>query len=86
MKAIGVVRNIDHLGRFVIPKEIRKTMNIKEGDPIEVFTEDDRIILKKYAPACIFCGELEGVIQFQKTLICPHCIKAIAAHADTIQE
>ncbi|MBQ7325494.1 MAG: AbrB/MazE/SpoVT family DNA-binding domain-containing protein [Clostridia bacterium] len=86
MKATGIVRQIDNLGRFVIPKEIRETMNIESNDSLEIFTEDDRIILKKYAPACIFCGEVEGVIQFQKKLICSHCINAIAAHADSIQE
>ena len=51
MKATGVVRRIDDLGRIVIPKEIRKTLRIKEGDPLEIFTEKDGdIILKKYSP------------------------------------
>lgn len=51
MKATGVVRRIDDLGRIVIPKEIRRTLRIKEGDPLEIFTEKDGdIILKKYSP------------------------------------
>ena len=51
MKATGVVRRIDDLGRVVIPKEIRKTLRIKEGDPLEIFTEKDGgIVLKKYSP------------------------------------
>ena len=86
MKATGIVRKIDDLGRFVIPKEIRKTMHIKEDDPLEIFIDNDCIILRKYSPACIFCGETEGVVTFQKAQICPQCISSIAAHADTIQE
>ncbi len=51
MKATGVVRRIDDLGRIVIPKEIRKTLRIKEGDPLEIFTDKEgEIILKKYSP------------------------------------
>ena len=51
MKATGIIRRIDDLGRIVIPKEIRKTMHIREGDPLEIFTEKDGdIILKKYSP------------------------------------
>ena len=51
MKATGVVRRIDDLGRVVIPKEIRKTLRIKEGDPLEIFTDKEgEVILKKYSP------------------------------------
>lgn len=51
MKATGIVRRIDELGRVVIPKEIRKTLRIREGDPLEIFTDrDGQIILKKYSP------------------------------------
>ena len=51
MKATGIIRRIDDLGRIVIPKEIRKTMHIRESDPLEIFTErDGDIILKKYSP------------------------------------
>ncbi len=86
MKATGIVRQIDDLGRFVIPKEIRKTLNIECGDHLETFTENDRIILKKYAPACIFCGELENVINFKGKLVCSHCIESLTSHADTLQD
>lgn len=49
MKATGIVRRIDELGRIVVPKEIRRTMRIREGDPLEIFTEKDGIVLKKYS-------------------------------------
>ena len=66
MKATGVVRRIDDLGRVVIPKEIRRTLRIKEGDPLEIFTDKDgEVILKKYSPI----GELsEFAVQYAETL------------------
>lgn len=66
MKATGVVRRIDDLGRIVIPKEIRKTLHIKEGDPLEIFTDKDgEVILKKYSPI----GELsEFATEYADTL------------------
>lgn len=55
MKATGIVRRIDDLGRVVIPKEIRRTMRIREGDPLEIFTDSDgEVVFKKYSPV----GEL----------------------------
>ena len=51
MKATGIVRRIDDLGRVVIPKEIRRTLRIREGDPLEIFVDrDGEVILKKYSP------------------------------------
>ena len=51
MKATGIVRRIDDLGRVVIPKEIRRTLRIREGDPLEIFTDrDGEVIFKKYSP------------------------------------
>ena len=50
MKATGIVRRIDELGRVVIPKEIRRTLRIREGDPLELFTDRDELMLKKYSP------------------------------------
>ncbi|GAY77282.1 AbrB/MazE/SpoVT family DNA-binding domain-containing protein [Sporolactobacillus inulinus] len=60
MKSTGIVRKVDELGRVVIPIELRRTMNIKEGDPLEIFTEDERIIFKKYVPnmACQITNEV----------------------------
>ena len=50
MKATGIVRRIDDLGRVVIPKEIRRSCNIREGDPLEIFLQDDGVVFKKYIP------------------------------------
>ncbi|WP_195264515.1 AbrB/MazE/SpoVT family DNA-binding domain-containing protein [Clostridium sp. 1001275B_160808_H3] len=57
MKSIGVVRNLDQLGRVVLPKELRKSMDIQEGQPLEIYTEGEAIILKKYQPGCHCCGD-----------------------------
>ncbi|POO88702.1 AbrB family transcriptional regulator, partial [Clostridium sp. 2-1] len=56
MKSSGIVRNLDNLGRVVIPKEIRKVLGINEGDPIEIAKVNNDIVLRKYSKGCIFCG------------------------------
>lgn len=77
MKATGIVRTIDSVGRFVIPKELRRTMNISEDDALEVFVDDNNILLRKYNPSCIFCKNLDDVIEFEKQKICKSCIAKI---------
>ena len=75
MKATGIVRRIDDLGRVVIPKEIRRTLRIKEGDPLEIFTDrEGEIILKKYQPGCIFCNDARNVTLFKGKLVCDKCL------------
>lgn len=77
MKATGIVRQMDPLGRIVIPKELRRTFNIEEGDPLEIFVEGEQIILKKYQPACTFCGEAEDVVDYKGKKICKHCLEEL---------
>ena len=57
MKATGVVRKIDELGRIVLPVELRRTLNIGVKDSMEIFVDGDCIVLKQYRPCCIFCGD-----------------------------
>ncbi len=75
MKSTGIVRKIDELGRIVLPIEIRNTMDIKSRDAIEIFTDDDKIILKKYEPACTFCGNADNVVFYRNKLICRDCLE-----------
>ncbi|MBE6662636.1 MAG: AbrB/MazE/SpoVT family DNA-binding domain-containing protein [Ruminococcaceae bacterium] len=75
MKSTGVVRKMDDLGRIVLPIEIRKMMDIGEKDAVEIFTDGDKIILRKYQPACIFCGDAEDVVLFEGKKVCAACIK-----------
>lgn len=75
MKATGIVREIDDLGRIVIPSEIRKTLDLNRKDPMEIYLDGDMILLKKHMPCCIFCGEADDVILFKGKLICKNCVK-----------
>lgn len=78
MKSTGMVRKIDELGRIVVPKEIRRTLDIDNGDPLEIFVEGDHIILKKHDPACLFCGNPKNVIFFRGKLCCRDCLEELS--------
>ncbi|MDQ5983715.1 MAG: hypothetical protein RUMPE_00741 [Eubacteriales bacterium SKADARSKE-1] len=73
MKATGVIRPIDDLGRIVLPIELRKVMNLNSKDLLEIFVDGPQIILKKYHKSCIFCGENEDLIDFKGQCICEKC-------------
>jgi len=73
MKATGIVRQVDPLGRVVIPMELRKTMGIGEGTPMEIFVDGERIILQKYAPGCTFCGNPDGLKYIKGKPVCGEC-------------
>ena len=73
MKSTGIVRRMDDLGRIVLPIELRRTLGISEKDYLEIFTEHDQIILKKYEPTCVFCGSAEDVLLFKGKNICRNC-------------
>lgn len=74
MKSTGIVRKVDELGRVVIPIELRRTLGIGEKDALEIYVDGERIILKKYEPACIFCGNAEKVVYFKEKIICNECL------------
>ena len=73
MKATGIIRRVDELGRVVIPIEIRNQFNIVEKDPIEIYVDDSSIVLKKYQPNCIFCGNTENLVEYKNKLVCEQC-------------
>jgi len=74
MKATGIVRKVDELGRVVLPIELRRTLDIEEKDPIEIFVDENMIILKKYEPECIFCSNAGDVIVYKGKNICKQCM------------
>ncbi|HOE57357.1 MAG TPA: AbrB/MazE/SpoVT family DNA-binding domain-containing protein [Bacillota bacterium] len=74
MKSTGIVRKVDELGRVVIPIELRRTLHIEEKDSLEIYVDGEHIILKKYEPACIFCGNAKDVINYKGKNICPVCM------------
>lgn len=77
MKSTGMVRKIDNLGRIVLPIELRRVLEIDQDSSLQIFVEGDEIILKKYQPACVFCGEAKDVVQFHGRNICSACRAAI---------
>ena len=78
MKSTGIVRNIDELGRVVVPKELRRKLGIANTDPVEIFVEDDKIIIKKYVPVCHFCGGSQGLCEFMEKNVCTDCIAKLS--------
>ncbi len=78
MKSTGMVRRVDELGRIVIPIELRRNLGIDEKDSLEIYVEEDQIILKKYTPACSFCSNAEGITVFKGKNICKNCLAEIA--------
>lgn len=77
MRSTGIVRKVDELGRIVLPIELRRTLDIAEKDALEIFIDRANIILKKYEPACIFCGDAKDVINYRGKNICQACMKEL---------
>lgn len=75
MKSTGIVRKVDELGRVVLPMELRKVFDIKEKDALEIYVDNDKIIFKKYEPACIFCADAKDVINYKGKNICKTCLE-----------
>ena len=75
MKSLGMVRTIDGLGRITLPIEIRRMLDINTGDGVEMFSDKDRIILQKYAPSCLFCGEADDIVTYKEKKICKACLE-----------
>ena len=77
MKSTGVIRRIDELGRVVLPIEIRKTLSLTNRDTVEIYVEDEKIILKKYEPSCIFCGSIDTAKMVKGKMVCETCLEAL---------
>ena len=73
MKSTGIVRKVDELGRIVLPIELRRTLDIEEKDSLEIYVEEESIILKKHQPSCIFCSNVRGLITYNGKKICTAC-------------
>lgn len=74
MKSTGIVRKVDELGRIVLPIELRRTLDIDVKDALEIYVEGSHIILQKYEPDCVFCGDSKDVLRFKEKNICRKCI------------
>lgn len=77
MKATGIVRKVDELGRLVLPIEMRRVLDIAEKDMVEIYVEGENIILRKFQPFCVFCGSSEKLLEYQGKHICTDCARKL---------
>lgn len=77
MKPTGIIKKIDEMGRIVIPKPIRKTINAEIGDSLQFFVDGDSIIVKKYSLSCVFCGSESDLTELNEKHICAECISKL---------
>lgn len=76
----GMIRQVDELGRIVLPSELRERLGIHPGDGFEVFLDGDRVVLRPYRPGCVFCGEADGdMVPFRGAMVCRRCCSQLAA-------
>ncbi len=79
MKSTGIVRKVDELGRIVLPIELRRTLGIDDKDPLEIYVGDDgSVILRKYEPSCVFCGNAGDVLTYKGKNLCRDCLKEMS--------
>ncbi len=81
MKSSGIVRPIDNLGRVTLPIELRRALGLSEGTGLEICLDGKNIILRKFSPCCIFCGDADNLILYNDTHICRDCATAIGDEA-----
>lgn len=75
MKSTGIIRKVDELGRIVLPIELRRVLDIAERDELEIYMENDRIILQKFEPSCVFCASSQGLVTYKGKNVCQSCIR-----------
>ena len=73
MKSTGIVRKVDELGRIVLPIELRRNLDIAERDELEIYVENDRIVLQKFEPSCVFCASSYGLVNYRGKNVCAEC-------------
>ena len=77
MKTTGITRPVDALGRVVIPVELRRVLNIKTDDYLEIFVDGEYIMLKKFDASCVFCGSKENIKEIRDKNICESCVNEL---------
>jgi transcriptional pleiotropic regulator of transition state genes len=73
MKATGVVRRTDNLGRVTLPIELRQRFDLSRGDAVEIYTDNNNIIMRRFELSCIFCGSTKGITEFKGKAVCEKC-------------
>ncbi len=77
MRSVGIVRKVDELGRIVLPVELRRVLDIEEKDELEIFLDEDTIVLKKHEASCVFCSETQNLVEYRGRNVCKACIHEI---------
>lgn len=80
MKSTGIIRKVDELGRIVLPVELRRSLDIEVRDELEIYLENDRIILQKFEPSCIFCGSSRGLVTYHGKNVCQNCVHNLCTY------
>ena len=75
MKSTGIVRKVDELGRIVLPVELRRTLDIIQQDELEIYLDDDKIVLKKSEHCCVFCNSTHDLVTYHGRNVCMECIQ-----------
>lgn len=84
MKSTGIIRRLDELGRITLPIELRRSLGMDERESLEIYVEDNRIILEKYTPSDIFTGEEKDLIEYHGKLVSKKSIKELSKLAGLI--
>jgi transcriptional pleiotropic regulator of transition state genes len=85
MKATGITRQLDRLGRVSLPMSLRRTLGIETGDSMEIFVDGNAVVLQKYQPGCVFCGEAEGVKSWRGKVVCERCMTELVEQASLVK-
>ena len=83
MKATGIVRRFDENGRFVLPMDVRRMLDLDmPGDAVEVYLDGESVVLKKYNPSCLFCGEADDLVVYKEKRVCRKCVEKLVMLAE----
>ncbi len=78
MDGFGIVRKIDELGRVVIPKELRRSLSIENGDEVEIIFKGNYVAVRKFEPFCVFCADKENLEMYNGKYICKKCRESLS--------
>lgn len=79
MRATGITRRLDKLGRITLPMELRRSMEIGDSDLLEVFVEGNNIVMQKVERGCMLCGQVKDTVAFKAKRVCRNCLKDLHA-------
>ena len=80
LKPVGNITKVDKLGRILIPVNVRRMLGLSEGSQLEVLTDENSLVLRKYIPQCIFCANDENLIEYKDSYICKNCLDELNKH------